>query len=173
LSVLETERLRLRPFRDDDLDVVARWLADPEFTRYLAGPQPRAEAEAILARAHAHWREHGFGPFAVEDRATGELIGRSGPAYHRAWPHDPEVGWWIAPERQGRGLATEAGSASVRHTFDDLGFARVVSITIEPNLASRRVMEKLGFRLLERIPTEWGELWVHALDAPEKDARGT
>ena len=66
--------------------------------------------------------------------------------------------WW------GRGIATEAGAASIAWSFGELGFARVVSIAIETNAASRRVMEKLGFRLLDRVPSRWGELWVHALD---------
>jgi len=59
-------------------------------------------------------------------------------------------------------LATEAGAASVDWVFGDLGYARVVSITTEANTASRNVMAKLGFRLHERISSEWGELWVHA-----------
>ena len=145
---------------------MARWLADPEFTRHLMGPQPRSEAEAMLARIDAHWDEHGFGALAVEDRASGALIGRTGPAYHRAWPHDPEVGWWTAPELQGRGLATEAGRASVEWTFGELGFARVVSITTAGNLASLRVMEKLGFRLQAKVPLpdDGRELLVHALE---------
>jgi RimJ/RimL family protein N-acetyltransferase len=117
----------------------------------------------MIERAARHHAEHGFGPLAVEDRATGALIGRAGLAYHGAWPDDPEAGWWIAPERQGEGLATEAGAASVRHGLGELGFDRLVSIALEGNLASRRVMAKLGFRLHERVPSEWGELWVHAI----------
>jgi RimJ/RimL family protein N-acetyltransferase len=166
VTIVETERLRLRRFRDEDVDEIARWLADPEFTRYLMGPQTRADAVTQLERIDAHWAEHGFGALAVEERATGNLIGRTGPAFHRAWPADPEVGWWIAPERQGRGLATEAGAASFRYAFGELGFVRVVSITVEGNLASRRVMEKLGFRLHAKVPLpdDGRELWVHALD---------
>jgi RimJ/RimL family protein N-acetyltransferase len=74
------------------------------------------------------------------------------------------VGWALDPAWWGRGIATEAGAASIAWAFGDLGFARVVSITSEANTASRRVMAKLELRLLERIPSEWGELWVHALD---------
>ena len=164
--IFETERLRLRRFSGGDVDTLASWLADPEFTRYLGGVRDRAGSEEMLARMEAHWAEHGFGPLAVTDRATGELVGRAGAAFHRSWPGDPEVGWWIAPARQGRGLATEAGAAAVAWAFGGLGFERLVSISLEANLASRAVMAKLGFALHERIPSEWGELWVHALDRP-------
>lgn len=167
--LLETERLRLRRFRRGDLDAVARWQSDPRFMLHMGrGPFSREESERSLRRYDEHWRQHGFGLLAVEERATGALVGRSGVAYHRAWPGDPEVGWGIDPDWWDRGLATEAGAACVRWAFEQLGLPRLVSITIEGNLASRRVMEKLGFRLHERVPfPELDlELWVHALDRP-------
>jgi RimJ/RimL family protein N-acetyltransferase len=165
--ILQTERLVLRRFTGGDVDTLAAWLADPDFTRYLGGVRDRAASEELFERIETHWAEHGFGALAVTDRETGELIGRGGVAFHRLWPHDPEVGWWIAPAWQGRGLATEAGAEAVAWAFGELGFARLVSISLEENLASRAVMAKLGFALLERVPSEWGELWVHALDKSE------
>jgi RimJ/RimL family protein N-acetyltransferase len=162
--VLETPRLRLRPFRAGGAPELLRWLSDPTFARHLGGVWDAARVEAMLERAARHHAERGFGPLAVEDRATGALVGRSGVAYHAAWPADPEVGWWIAPERQGEGLAAEAGAACVRDAFDRLGLPRLVSIALEANEPSRRVMAKLGFRLHARVPSEWGELWVHRLD---------
>jgi RimJ/RimL family protein N-acetyltransferase len=163
-TLLATERLRLRRFREDDRATVARWNADPAFTRHLAGVQTRAQSDEGYDRWQRHWAEHGFGQLAVEWAGTGELIGRTGPAFHRSWPHDPEVGWALDPAWWGRGIATEAGAAAVAWAFDDLGYERVVSITTEQNTMSRRVMEKLGFSLYRRIPSDWGELLVHALD---------
>jgi len=162
--VIETRRLRLRRFREDDRDTVTRWNADPVFTEHLGGVHSRARSDEVFDRWHHHWEEHGFGVLAVEWLETGELIGRSGPQFHRLWPHDPEVGWGITPAWQGGGLATEAGEASVAWAFGELGFARVASITTEANTASRRVMAKLGFRLHDRMPSEYGELLVHVLD---------
>jgi RimJ/RimL family protein N-acetyltransferase len=164
--ILETERLTLRRFSGGDVHTLAEWLADPEFTRYLGGVRDRAGSEEMFERIEAHWAEHGFGPLALVDRQTGALIGRGGVAFHRLWPGDPEAGWWIAPAWQGRGLATEAGTAALAWAFDELGYARLVSIALEGNLASRAVMAKLGFALFERLPSEWGELWVHARDRP-------
>jgi RimJ/RimL family protein N-acetyltransferase len=161
--VIETERLRLRRFTEADRDTVAGWNVDPLFTQHLSGPQTREQSDAAFDRWQQHWDRHGFGLLAVEWRETGELIGRCGPQYHRAWPDDPEVGWALDPAWWGRGIATEAGRACVNWAFGELGFERVVSITTEENIASRSVMAKLGFDLLTVLPSEWGPLWVHAL----------
>ena len=161
--MIETGRLRLRRFREDDRETVARWNADPVFAEHLGGVHTRARSDEVFDRWQRHWDEHGFGSLGIEWAKTGELIGRTGPAFHSVWPYDPEVGWAVDPAWWGRGIATEAGGASIAWAFGDLGFARVVSIATEANTASRRVMAKLGFRLLERMPSQWGELWVHVL----------
>lgn len=161
--MIESERLTLRRFREADRDVVARWNADPDFTRHLAGVQTREQSDEAFDRWERHWQQHGFGLLAVEWRQTGEPIGRVGPQFHRMWEHDPEVGWALDPEWWGRGIATEAGAAAVEWAFGELGYERVVSITTEANIASRTVMAKLGFSLHAQLPSEWGVLWVHAL----------
>jgi len=168
---LETARLRLRLWRDEDLDAIARWHADPVVMRHMGrGPMTHEESAAALDRYRLHWDEHGFGLWAAELRETGELVGRIGPSYHRAWPGDPELGWLIDPVHAGLGLATEGGAAGAEYGFGVLGAQRLVSICVEENAASRRVMEKLGFRLHERVPFEplGITLWVHALDATEQ-----
>ena len=162
--MIETERLTLRRFREADRDAVAGWNADPEYTRYLSGVQSREQSDEAFDRWERHWAEHGFGLLAVEWRESSELIGRVGPQYHRIWPDDPEVGWALDPAWWGRGVATEAGAGAVAWAFGELDFVRVVSITTEPNVASRNVMAKLGFALLVQVDSEWGPLWVHALD---------
>jgi RimJ/RimL family protein N-acetyltransferase len=161
--VIETERLHLRRFREDDRDTVARWNADPLHTRHLSGVLTRAQSDARFDRWQLDWDEKGFGLLAVEWSETGELVGRTGVRFHDYWPADPEIGWAFDPAWWGRGLATEAGGAMVDWAFGDLGFQRVVSITTEANLASRRVMAKLGFELETKLPSEWGMLWVHAI----------
>ena len=143
---LETPRLLLRRWRSDDLDALAGWQVDPDLMRHMGKPSfTREETAAHLALYERHWEKHGFGLWAVEEKQTGALIGRSGIAYHREWPADPEVGWLIDTPWQGQGLATEAGAACVDYAFGELDFPRVVSICTADNLASRRVMEKLGF----------------------------
>lgn len=129
-------------------------------------PFTREESAASLARHLRHWEEHGFGLWAVEERTSGMLIGRAGVAFHRVWPHDPEVGWLIDTPWQGRGLATEVGEACVDFGFEQLGAERLVSICTPDNDASRRVMAKLGFQFLEDVgdPQLGIRLWIHALE---------
>jgi len=167
-DALETPRLLLRRWRPDDLDTLARWHVDPELMRHMGKPSfTREEVEADFRRFEQHWAEHGFGLWAAEEKASGELVGRAGLAYHRVWSNDPEVGWLIDRPWQGRGLATEAGAACVEYALGELGFERVVSICTAENAASRRVMEKLGFRVWQDLydPKHDLKLLLHVRDA--------
>ena len=149
MTELETERLRLRLWRDDDLPHLERLSADETFMRYLG---PRAPAEDQVARYRRQWAEHGFGIWAVEERESGRFVGRIGLQFHSLWPEDPEVGWSLDPGVWGRGYATEGGAAAVRHAFEALGFERVVSIVHPENAPSIRVMDRLGLQ-------RWREVW--------------
>ncbi len=165
---LETARLRLRLWRDEDLPTLTRWTADPVVMRHMGrGPMTLEESAAALEHYRRHWEEHGFGVWAAELLATGELVGRIGLSYNRAWPDDPELGWLIDPAHTGLGLATEGGAAGVQYGFGALGARRLVSICTEENVESRRVMAKLDFTLHQEIPfEELGiTLWVHARDS--------
>jgi RimJ/RimL family protein N-acetyltransferase len=94
----------------------------------------------------AHWDAHGFGWYAFLDRASGALIARGGPHSCRVAGNDEvEIGWTVVPERWGQGIASELGAASIELAFGPLGLSDVVSFTLPDNVASRRVMEKLGF----------------------------
>jgi RimJ/RimL family protein N-acetyltransferase len=142
-------------------------MADPILMRHMGRERfSYEEAEAALERHLHHWDRHGFGLWAAEDKQTGELIGRVGLSYHRLWPHDPEVGWLIDTPWQGRGLATEAGAASIRYAFEHLGVERIVSICTPENASSRRVMARLGLRRIRDLddPELGIRLWLHALD---------
>jgi RimJ/RimL family protein N-acetyltransferase len=164
---LLTPRLRLRGWRDDDLEPLARLNVDPLAMRHMGrGPLSRDETVEQLKRMHRHWERHGFGVWAAESRETGKLLGRIGLSYHAVWPDDPEVGWFLDPTVWGDGLATEGGLAAARYGFETLSASRLVSICTEDNQASRRVMEKLGFTLLTtrlHKPLEL-ELLVHAVE---------
>jgi RimJ/RimL family protein N-acetyltransferase len=168
---VETERLRLRQWRDEDLDELARLNADPRVVRWLT-PGGRAlsreETAAQLERFRRHWAEHGFGLWAVEERETGRFVGRIGVHFHRLWPEEPEVGWKLDPEVWGRGYATEGGAASIRHAFDVLGAPRVVSIVHPENTPSLRVVARLGLELDGRLdwPEGGAELLRYALRRP-------
>jgi RimJ/RimL family protein N-acetyltransferase len=133
----------------------------------------RGATEAQLARFREHWEEHGFGLWAVEERKTRRFLGRIGLQYHRLWPHDPELGWALDPALWGQGFATEGGAVALAHAFDTLGFDRVVSIVLPANVPSLRVMERLGFVEWRRLPSQWGELAVHAIERHSAAAEST
>lgn len=146
---IETERLLLRAWRGDDLNVYARIAADAAVMRYMVPSRPltRAEAAYDLHRLEEHWLEHGFGHWAVEERATGRLVGRTGIKRHADWPLDPEnteCGWLFARDAWGQGYATEGARAAVGFAIEELGRPEVISIAHPGNAASRRVMEKVG-----------------------------
>jgi RimJ/RimL family protein N-acetyltransferase len=171
---LETARLRLRAWREEDLEPLARLNADPVVMRHMGrGPMSLDETHAQLERFRSHWAEHDFGLWAVEDRGSGTFLGRVGLSYHAVWPDDPEVGWFLDRRVWGQGLATEGGEAAVAYGFETLGADRLVSICIEQNHASRRVMDKLGFTYLATRPyKQLGlDLWIHARESAHGSRR--
>jgi RimJ/RimL family protein N-acetyltransferase len=153
---LETDRLILRGWRDDDLGPLARMYGDEETMRFigLGGGRSREEAAEMLDKHRLFWEENGFGLWAVEDKASGEMIGRIGLWVHPLLPDDVEVGWLLERSRWGQGLATEGGAASIHYAFEELQLPRVVSLTYPENKASRRIMEKLGLTYHGEIPYE-------------------
>ena len=149
---LETERLVLRMFRESDTDAYAEMVADPEVMRFLGGgqPVPRAEAWRNMAMVLGHWQLRGYGMWAVEEKESGEMVGRVGCWRPEGWP-GLEVGWTLRRRFWGRGYATEAARASVAYAFEALDQTRVISLIAPENVNSIRVAERLG----EKPEGEW------------------
>lgn len=144
---LETERLRLRMFRESDFPIYEQWCARMEIMRYLGGKTfDRLVAWRHLAYLVGHWELLGYGYYAVEEKASGNLIGRAGFTNHAGWLGF-ELGWTIVPEYQGRGYATEAARMLLPYAFGALEQSRVMSLIHPDNAPSRRVAEKLGQRI--------------------------
>lgn len=147
ISTLETPRLLLRPWRAADREPFARMNRDPRVMEFFPAPLNSEESNALIDRAEAHFALHGFGPFAAELRGTGEFIGFVGlsvPAFQAAFTPCVEIGWRLAAEHWGRGLATEGAREILDQAFTTLALSELVSFTVPANLRSRRVMEKLG-----------------------------
>ncbi|MGD9616912.1 MAG: GNAT family N-acetyltransferase [Alphaproteobacteria bacterium] len=139
---LRTERLLLRDWRDDDRAAFAAMSADPAVMRWLPPPAPDA-----IARMRAHWKEHGFGRFAVELPGKAAFIGVVGLSHvPPELPFAPavEIAWRLLPAYWGQGYATEAAQAAIEDGFGRLGLAEIVAFTVPANTASRRVMARLG-----------------------------
>lgn len=147
IPVLETERLRLRRPVEADLDALATMYADPLFMRYIGTGQPRSRGDTWYAIASilGHWALRGYGLLAVEEKATGALVGRIGLLNPEGWP-GIELAWGIARGRWGEGLAPE-GAAAVRDwAFAERRLPRLISLIHPDNAGSIRVAEKLGAR---------------------------
>ena len=145
--LLSTERLLLRPWRDEDLAPFADLNADPKVMEYFRSTFTREESDETAARIREHMATHGFGLWAVE--VPGEVpfagfVGLQIPRFEAPFMPCVEVGWRLAAAWHGRGYATEAARAALDHGFDTVGLEEVVSFTVPTNAASRRVMAKLG-----------------------------
>lgn len=144
---LETERLLLRHWRDEDRAPFAALNADPVVMEHFPSPMTSAESDAMVERIDAHLAEHGWGLWAVEVRATGEFVGFVGlsvASFDAHFTPAVEVGWRLRRTSWGHGYATEGGQAALDHAFGPLGLTEVVSFTTTTNLPSQRVMQRLG-----------------------------
>ena len=148
-EVLRTERLLLRRWREPDRLPFQKINADPRVMEFMPGPLTAAESDAQMLRIEEHFAHHGFGLFAadlLESQSFIGLIGLAVPGFDAPFMPAVEIGWRLAFECWGRGLATEGARAVVRYGFAELGLKSIVSFTVPANLRSRRVMEKLGMK---------------------------
>lgn len=141
---LETERLVLRWFREDDFPAFLEMASDPEVMRFLSGqPQTEIEAWKSMAAYMGHWYFRGYGVWAVEEKSSGKLIGRIGFMNPGGWPGF-ELGWTLARDGWGKGYATEGASRALAYAFTDLGRDHVISCIAPDNVKSIKVAERLG-----------------------------
>ena len=177
MTVLTTERLLLRQWRDDDLDALAAIDADPEVMRWIGdgSVRDRAQTQDAIARFQREWAEQGWGRFAIEE--DGVLVGWVSLAVPTFLPEvlpAVEIGWRLARSAWGRGLATESAQAMLAFAFDDVGLDRVVSICNVQNTASERVMTKLGMHKDRAtvVPSHGVPVLVYAIGRDAYESRG-
>jgi RimJ/RimL family protein N-acetyltransferase len=174
---LETERLLLRPFEENDVDAYTAVLQSPEVRALLHLPDDVGRYEAWLGMAQqlGQWELRGTGQWALVEKASGEFVGRAGT--HRPeradWP-GIEVGWALHPGHWGKGYATEAGGAAVEYAFAHHDVDALYSLILPENERSQAVARRLGFTLFEMFVTSHFPESPHGiwrLDRPE-DLRG-
>ncbi len=160
-NVLETERLLLRPFAPQDLDHLVALDADPEVMAYLTGgkPTPRQVYVENLPAMMAGRGRLDCWIWAAVEKASGDFVGwfslRPDPA---RGPDEAELGYRLRRAAWGRGYATEGAALMVRKAFADLGLERVFALTMSVNLASRRVMAKVGLTYVRTFFDDWPEV---------------
>ena len=144
---IETERLRHRMLRMDDLSDLMSIVGDSEVMTHLGVeggvPLSREEAEDALTKMIAFWDQRGFGRWAVLDKSSARMVGLCGL---RLLEDTPELFYAFAKDYWGLGLATESARACLRYGFEELGFDRIVAASRHANATSIRVMEKIGMR---------------------------
>jgi RimJ/RimL family protein N-acetyltransferase len=149
MRALLSARLRLRAWRESDLEPFAALNADPCVTRFLSRALTRAQSDALAAQAQARIEAHGWGLWALELRASGSFIGYLGlavPAFQAHFTPCVEIGWRLARPYWGAGLATEVARECLRFAFAELHLEEVVAFTVPANQRSRALMERLGLR---------------------------
>ena len=165
MITLQTERLSLRMFCEQDFEPYARFCADPEITRYLGEGRPleRWEAWRSMAMILGHWQLRGYGHWAVEEKASGKFIGRIGFLNGEGWPGF-EIGWTLARHAQGKGYAIEGARRALTYAFTELDREHVISLINPLNAASIRVAERLGEKLEGRTELFDTDVLIYGID---------
>lgn len=162
---LETERLNMRMWREDDFEAYARICADPDVMRYLnkeGKPLSRLEAWRHLAFLIGHWHLRGYGHWAIEEKESGNLVGRIGFLYPEGWP-DFEIGWTLGREYWGKGYAIEGARRALAYAFTELDREHVVSLIRPGNQGSINVAERLGEKLEGQTEVAGLEVLVYGI----------
>jgi RimJ/RimL family protein N-acetyltransferase len=147
MNKIETSRLILREWQDQDLNEFAHINQDPKVLEYLPAPLSIQETAAWIDRIKKHFIENGFGLWAAKIKETGELIGYVGlsiPSFDAHFTPCVEIGWRLASKHWAKGYATEAAKKVLEIGFAELGLKEIVSFTVPANMRSIRVMEKIG-----------------------------
>ena len=162
MHVLQTERLTLRRFTPDDLDLLYELDNDPTVMQFINGGQPRPRGEiennllpGIIA-AYDRWPD--FGRWAAIETSSGRFLGWFALRVEAGAIDAPELGYRLHKDIWGQGFATEGARALVRKAFTDLGAQRVWATTMTVNMASRRVMEKAGLRYVRTFFMDWPDV---------------
>ncbi|MDQ2985974.1 MAG: GNAT family N-acetyltransferase [Armatimonadota bacterium] len=150
--IFETERLRIRPWTEADVEAAFRIYSNPEVTRFLgSGGKPISDVDEQLARIR-HWRDRDrdlrpdLGFWAMDERELGPI----GSVILRPLPNDTkvEVGWHLGFDHWGKGYATEAAQGAIRHGFDTASLTEIYAIVQAENTQSIRVTERVGMEPL-------------------------
>jgi ribosomal-protein-alanine N-acetyltransferase len=150
---IETARLRLRHFNLNDFDHLFRLYSDVEIMRYLS-PRTREQTQASLSKHIQQWQQYNFGMWAVIYKETGAMIGRCGLGFLENTP-EVELGYVFDKSYWKMGLATEASLATLKFGFWEVKLDRIVAIAHPENIASVRVIQKVGMKY-EKNATYYG-----------------
>src|SRR5437588_3099887 len=165
--ILQTSRLILRPFQDEDIGRLTELMASRDFMRFSLGPYTREQTQAVLQK-FLTWNQTGLpSQFAVVLRENTEVLGYCGFLHHPEVPGEVEIGYRLDPAYWNRGLITEAARTVRDHAFEDLKLPRVISLIHPENIPSRRVAEKNGMNIENEITFRGFPTLVYAMAREE------
>jgi len=169
MLALETSRLILRPFREEDVDVMAQLFANPNFMRFSLGVFTERKQTIAFIEKIMGWDRAGIpSQFAVVSRGEDAIIGYCGFFHHPEHGiEDIEIGYRLHPSYWNRGLITEAARAVRDHGFRDWKLSRVISLIHSENVPSRRVAEKNGMKIEKEITFRGFPTLVYAMTHEE------
>jgi len=142
IPTLETERLIMREPREADVKAEAKFFATDR-SKFVGGPLSEANVWRAIAMLIGHWHMRGYGFWGVEDKETGEYFGHVGLWNPGGWP-EPEVGWTVMENAEGKGIAFEAAQAARTHAYNALGWKTAISLIDPANTRSAKLAERMG-----------------------------
>ena len=161
-TIIETDRLILRPFTLDDIEDVLAFGSHPEVNRYTGDDSidtKEAARNVIVNTWFSDYEKYGYGRLATIYKADSKLIGFSGLKYLPEFD-ETDLGYRYLPEYWGKGIATEASIALLDYGFNVLKLKKIIGTTLPDNVASSRVLEKVGMKLIRQEPYgDEGQLW--------------
>jgi RimJ/RimL family protein N-acetyltransferase len=165
---LETERLRLRWFRESDFEDFCKICADAEVMRFLGDGKPMTPMEVWrqMATFMGHWYFRGYGIWAVEEKSTGQVVGRIGFMNPAGWPGF-ELGWTLGRDSWGKGYATEGARRALEHAFTEMDREHVISLIAPDNIASIRVAGRLGEKVEGQTEVLGREVLIYGISREE------
>ncbi len=164
---LETERLILRWFREEDFEELCRLSADEEVMRFLGGKTlTPLEVWQRMAANIGHWYLRGYGVWAVEEKSSKRLIGRTGFMNPAGWPGF-ELGWTLARDSWGKGYATEGARRALAYAFTEMDRDHVISCIAPANVASINVAERLGEKVEGKTELMGNEVLIYGISRDE------
>jgi ribosomal-protein-alanine N-acetyltransferase len=144
---IETQRLRLRHFTPNDADELHRIYSNPELFKYMSNEKPLLweQTRTVINSIIESWQHYNFGVWALVDKRNQKLIGHCGLKYLEN-TLEVQIGYLLLKRYWGKGLATEAALASLKYGFEVMKLPKIVAVAKPENIASRRVMEKVGMK---------------------------
>lgn len=151
IPTITTSRLILRAFTEEDIEPLHHILGDRDVLRYFPNTNPpsRDQVQKLISGQLKHWEEHGYGWWAIEPRSKNELIGWSGLQFLPE-TEEVEVAYLLGKAFWEKGLATEAAQACLQYGFEAVEPESIVAIVHPENIASQRVIEKLGMSFVDQ-----------------------